>query len=575
MPRRLSCLPSLRFLVRAVPLSLLLAVPLPAAAQNGYTGAFLAAREAGFNNDFESAIPYLERMLTQDAESAHLLESLTVSYLALGRFDEAVEKAERLRLVMPENYAAALTLLADAFARQDYARVFSLAEAGARSHPLVDGLALAWAHLGQGRMTEALAALDAVAAQEGMNAFAQYCRALALALVGDVEGAADVIEDENSDVFGAISRRGILAYAQVLGQLERFDDALVLLDDTLGTDSDPEAQRLRAAFSEGRTLPFDLISDPAQGMAEVFTVMGSAMRSGQNAADALLYARAAEWINPTLSEALLLTAQMFEDLEQPDAAAEAYGRIPEGDVFGLAAAVGRAQVLETQGDTEGAIAAVEQLAGQNPESIAAWQILGDFQRRAGNHAEAITAYDRAFAMMEARGLEPDWRAYFSRAISFERTDHWPEAEADFRAALAIEPDQPTVLNYLGYSLVERQENLEEALELIERAVAGEPDSGYIVDSLAWALYRMGRYDEAVPHMERAVELLPTDPVLNDHLGDVYWAVGRQREAQFQWRRALSYGPHDDLDMERVRRKIDLGLDEVRREEGAEPLHPER
>ena len=137
-------------------------------------------------------------------------------------------------------------------------------------------------------------------------------------------------------------------------------------------------------------------------------------------------------------------------------------------------------------------------------------------------------------------------------------------------ALQLNPEEPHVLNYLGYSLVERREKLDEALDMIERAVAAEPDNGYITDSLGWAFYRLGRYEEAVPVMERAVELASTDPVINDHLGDVYWAVGRVREAEFQWRRALSYAPSDDLDLDRVRRKLEVGLDQVLIDEGAEP-----
>ncbi len=159
-------------------------------------------------------------------------------------------------------------------------------------------------------------------------------------------------------------------------------------------------------------------------------------------------------------------------------------------------------------------------------------------------------------------------------LSHERTDEWSDAEADFRKALELRPDQPQVLNYLGYSFVEMRINLDEALDMIERAVAAEPDSGYITDSLGWVLYRLGRYEEAVVHMERAVELMPVDPVINDHLGDVYWAVGREREAEFQWHRALSFiDPEEttEADPDRIRRKLEVGLDAVLEEEGAPPL----
>ncbi len=571
LPRR----SKIRPLVLAAALATLVA-PVPTVAQvpegaPGLAGAFLASREAGLRNDFAASVPYLERLIAVQPGTPQVLESLTIAQLALGQHEGAATHAQQLLDAMPDNHAASLVVLADAFSRRDYARVLEVGEAGARTLPLVDGLALAWAHLGQGRMTEALETLDTVAAQDGMLAFAQYCRALALALVGDVEGAAETLENPDSAVLGSLTRRGLIAYAQVLGQLERFDDALAMIDEFFVGGSDPLISRMREAYAERRTLPFDLITDPAQGMAEVFAVMASAMRSGQNSHDALLYARAAEWINPALTDARLTIGQIFEDLEQPELAAEVYGTIPQDDVFGLAASLGRAQTLETMGRLDDAIAEIEANADANPGSVVLAQSLGDFLRRASRHDEAVTAYDRAFALLAERGQEPDWRMYFSRAVSYERTGQWPRAEADFRAALALEPDQPSVLNYIGYSLVERREKLDEALEMIERAVAGEPDSGYIVDSLAWALFRLGRHDEALPHMERAVELMPTDPILNDHLGDVYWAVGREREARFQWRRALSYGPHEDMDMDRVRRKIDVGLDQLLLDEGAPPL----
>ena len=154
-----------------------------------------------------------------------------------------------------------------------------------------------------------------------------------------------------------------------------------------------------------------------------------------------------------------------------------------------------------------------------------------------------------------------------RGITYERIDQWPDAEADFRRALELQPEQPLVLNYLGYTLVEKDLNIDEARDMIERAVAGDPDNGYITDSLGWVLYKIGEFEAAVPHMERAAELLPTDPIINDHLGDVYWSVGRKTEAVFQWKRALSFGPEED-EADRIRRKLDVGLDVVLADEGA-------
>lgn len=523
-------------------------------------GAYLSSREAGLTGDFAASAGYLTRLLASDPANPALRERLIMAHLGMGRFAEAAEVAGPLISETNESPAAALAVVADAFVRGDFDAVLALQSRFTAPPRLFEGLGLAWAHLGQGRMTEALAALDPLSDAQGMGPFALYCRALMLALVGDAEGALAIFEDPANGVRDALNRRGTVAYVQLLGLVERFDDALAVIDEAFGGATDPQVTRLSEAYAARRPLPFDLISGPADGMAEVFAVLAAANLGNPPRADALFYAQAAVAINPRLSDAQIIIGQFFEATGFPDLAADAYGRIAADDGFSLVAAMGLSQTLEAQGDFDAAVAVLDAARLQHPDNPVTAQLLGDMLRRANRHEEAVSAYTEVLAAVEAAGGSPDWRLWFARAVSFERTGQWPQAEADFRAALQIEPDQPTVLNYLGYSLVERGENLAEALDMIERAVAGEPDSGYIIDSLAWALYRLGRYNEAVPPMERAVALLPTDPILNDHLGDIYWAVGRHREARFQWRRALSFGPHDDLDMDLVRRKIEHGLD---------------
>ena len=213
---------------------------------------------------------------------------------------------------------------------------------------------------------------------------------------------------------------------------------------------------------------------------------------------------------------------------------------------------------------------MQQLAKARPKVAVVWSTLGDILRRQERFSEAAAAYDRAIADLPTE--QPgQWVVYYTRGICHEREKDWAAAEADFRKALELSPNQPQVLNYMGYSFLEMNTNLDEALSMIERAVAAKPEDGYIVDSLGWALYRMGRYEEAVARMEKAVELMPVDSIVNDHLGDVYWAVGRQREAEFQWKRALSFEPESEEDATRIRRKLEVGLDAVLAEEGAEPL----
>jgi Flp pilus assembly protein TadD len=223
------------------------------------------------------------------------------------------------------------------------------------------------------------------------------------------------------------------------------------------------------------------------------------------------------------------------------------------------------------GRTAQAVTQLQDLSVKRPGDINIKTALGDALRRAGDCALAVKAYDAATAMVPdpAPG---NWPLFYKRAGCLLQIGNWPAAEADFRTALKLDPNQPRVLNELGYSYVDRGDNLDEALQMIQRAVAASPESGYIVDSLAWAYYRLGRFEDAVAPQEKASKLMPLDPVVTDHLGDIYWSVGRKREAEFQWHRALSFGP-EDREKARIQRKLDLGLDQVLIEEKANPPAP--
>ena len=155
--------------------------------------------------------------------------------------------------------------------------------------------------------------------------------------------------------------------------------------------------------------------------------------------------------------------------------------------------------------------------------------------------------------------DASWGLYFLRGSMNERAGHWPEAQADLRNALRLSPDEPIVLNYLGYSLLDRGEKQAEAVALVERAAKLRPGDGGVIDSLGWAQYRQGRYAEAVTTLERAQALEPNDPTLAEHLGDAYWQVGRRIEARFRWRQALDLDP-TAAQKKSLNAKLDYGLD---------------
>ncbi len=331
--------------------------------------------------------------------------------------------------------------------------------------------------------------------------------------------------------------------------------------------------RLKTRLGAGEKLPFTHIRSTADGIAEVFYSLGSALENEASPDYVLLYSRVAEYLRPDHFEALLLSAELLEKLGRHELSVETYKKVPADHPSYHAAELGRAEALRQAGKPEAAVEVLEQLARRHGDLSVVHSSLGDLHRQQRDFAAAATAYDRALALV-GDNESGRWFLYYARGICNERLGNWDQSEADFRQALELNPEQPQVLNYLGYSLVEKQTKLDEALEMIERAVAARPDSGYIIDSLGWVLYRLGRYDDAVAHMERAAELMPVDPVVNDHLGDVYWAVGRSLEAQFQWRRALSFvdaETEEEAKPDRIRRKLEVGLDQVLEEAGEAPL----
>ncbi|MFU8898463.1 MAG: tetratricopeptide repeat protein, partial [Roseinatronobacter sp.] len=320
---------------------------------------------------------------------------------------------------------------------------------------------------------------------------------------------------------------------------------------------DDDVAVLIDALQQEMPIPFTTVTSAKDGMAEVYFALGSALVGDRGDWLPIIYGQLALALRPDHGDAILLTGQLLERVGQYDLADQTYGLMPADNPQYLGAELGRANALYQSGQVDEAVERLVSLSAARADSILVHSSLGDMLRREERFAEAAEAYTRAIDLIdevEAR----HWVLLYTRAIAYERTGEWDLAEPEFRRVLEFVPDEPQVLNYLGYSLIEKRRNLDEALDMIERAVAGDPESGYITDSLGWAYYRLGRYEEAVPVMERAVELLPRDPILNDHLGDVYWAVGRQREARFQWRRALSFAPHPDLDVDLVRRKLEIG-----------------
>ena len=327
---------------------------------------------------------------------------------------------------------------------------------------------------------------------------------------------------------------------------------------------DRQLEWLAAALGSGRT-GLGSIQNAASGMSDALTGIAEALADQDGGGQALPYARLAAFVTPEDGEISLLIARIALDQEHPAEALRALDEVAADSPVAWSANLARARALQDLERTDEAVRLLGAMADEAPDRADALVALGDLLRGEDRFAEAETAYTRAIQRLPMIDRQ-HWRLLYARGITYERTKRWPQAEADLLKALELEPDQPFILNYLGYSWVDQGLNLDRAKAMLHRAVELRPDDGYIVDSLGWAYFRLGENDKAVTYLERAVELEPGDPVVNDHLGDAYWRVGRTREARFQWQRSLVFDPEPEL-VTQIQDKLANGLADAARRPG--------
>ena len=537
-------------------------------------GSYLAGRFAQKRRDFTEAAKLLSMALGVDPENPGLLRATFLAHLAAGRMDSARKLASRLAALDGPMPLAELVLAVGA------ARVGAFDEAETRLGSVSpSGLNLfltpllsVWAQLGQGKVESALTALDETAPVSGLEVVHHYHTGLVL----DFAGRADEAERRYLAAVGASAPPAVRLVEAVGSFYERGSrpgKARTLYSGYRAPgDAAPAIEHALSRLEAGSPAP-PVVGDARQGMAEVFFSLSGALFRDNTLDLALIYGRLALDLRPRFPHARLLVGRMLESADRFEDAIAVYGGVAESSPLKWSARLRRAEGLDELGRTEEAVAALRRMAYERPERADALSALGDVLRAKKRFGEAVAAYDAALdrvGPLERR----HWRLLYSRGIALERSRRWPRAEADFLAALELNPDQPYVLNYLAYSWVEQGVNLERAREMIDRAVERRPGDGYIVDSQGWVLYRLGRHEEAVARLEQAVELRPQDPTINDHLGDAYWRVGRRVEARSQWRRALSLGPEPEA-IDGIRAKIARGLDRPAAVPAPEPIEAAR
>jgi len=496
------------------------------------SGSFLAGNQALDELRTDEAARYFGQAAQSDWENPLLVERAFVAYAADGQIGQAASVAKHLVDLTGTNELADLVVASEAIKERRYGAAERMLRNVSQDSftGITAAILRAWALVGDNRYAEADELLETLG-QTGLEDFLVFHRALMAEVAGERAIALDLAEKafENEPYVA----RMVEVYARMLANDGRFDEA----EDVIATFEDqglthPVVTVVKQAV-EARQRPGVFTPNVQVGAAEMFHGIGAALTRDGSKDLALVFLRLGLYLDPNADVIALAVGQLLDSASQHDAANKIYDAIPVTSAVKPTAVVRVAQNLDAVGDRPEALRRLRNIIAANPDDLDAVSVLGDLLRYDEQFAEAAEAYSRS---LEISGGEApaDWRYYYVRGIAYERAKEWPKAEADFLKALDLNPDQPAVLNYLGYSWIDQDMHLDRALGMIEKAVEAQPQDGYIVDSLGWAFYKLGRIDEAIETLERAVMLLPNDPEINDHLGDAYWKSGRRLEARFQW-----------------------------------------
>jgi tetratricopeptide (TPR) repeat protein len=528
------------------------------AAKNNPYGVYLSARLAASEHDINSAAHLYQESLAEDPTNPELLDRAFLYAAISGNLDDAVDLAHRITATDADNRAARLALIVAAFKKGDYtgARAEIAKSAKGPFTALTLSLLDAWAEQGLGNTEGAIAELKGVTKEGGTETLAAFQSALVYDLAGNGI-AADAAYRQTLEA--GVSPRSVEAYGRFLERAQRTAEARAFYTKLLADASVAPIAAQGLARIEAGQVPDRLVSTPADGAAEALFGIAASLTDQASADTAILcYLQFALALSPKFDLAKIELADRYESLEKFDEAIAVYESVSADSPYKPAAEVQIAVDENRAGKNAKAAADLAAITKEHPNDIAAWTSLGDIYRAAENYAAAADAYDHAIKLLNPV-TKDDWPLFFARAVAEEQSGHWDRAEPDLETALKLSPDQAQVLNFLGYSWVDHGQHLAEALNMLEKARKLSPADGYIVDSVGWAYYRLGRYDDAARTLESAVLLVPGDATINEHLGDAYWRVGRKLDAHFQWSHALAFGPETG-EKSKLQKKLESGLE---------------
>lgn len=530
-----------------------------------FAGAFLAARTADVDHDYPTAIALYRKALDFEPANIEIRERLMISFLLNGDFEDGLKEAEALKSDTAVERVTKIVRGLEALrtGKFDNAKKILAYEGPNDLDRLTHLLLSGWADVGAGKGKKAITSINGLKGPAWFKVFTDYHLGAMAIVTGDISTARQYLNKAvtNNDAVATAPdtfMRAVMALARLeasAGNKQKALDAISVGDGMISNYASLKA--LRQSIEKGEK-PVQQITTASEGAAGVLFSIGGALNR-QGAEDMVaLYLQISHALDEKSADTLIMLGGIAEKLEQPQRAIAFYQQVPQDSPMRRISELQLGITLSDTGKLDEAKSHLKELITSDPADIRSYIAYGSVLSEAKDYKEMAANYDKAVEVIGPMPRQGDWSVFFQRGIAYERLKDWAKAEPNFRKALELNPEQAQVLNYLGYSLVDMNLNLDEGLKMIQRAVDARPDDGYIVDSLGWAYYRLGRFDDAVTELEKAIQLRAGDATINDHLGDAYWRVGRKLEAVYQWNRTfVSEG--DDVNREQVKQKIENGL----------------
>jgi tetratricopeptide (TPR) repeat protein len=508
------------------------------------SGRYLAGRVAEADHDYGAGADQFDLALAQAPNDAELAYSAFRLRLYAGRIEAAAQLAPQLLKAKPKDGLLNLVMAVQQIKRGDYrAAEQQIGHIGGENQlgPLRD-FVVAWLRAGQKDFTSAREALSKLKSGDAAN---QAPVIVIDAQIDEMAGdkAAAETKYRRAVELDPSALRVVLSVADGLRRLGKDADARAILK----TFGDKYGDTVVMDGLLAANAPMPKPPSAASGIGEIMFEIGSALNADPRNARgdlALIFEELAVDLKPDHDFAWLTIAGLYEQWGQPNKALVAYAKVAATSPLSWQARL-RAASLDAQEERfDDAARKLKVMVAEKPDRVDAALTLAELLRNKEKYAEAVTAYDTAIARIK-KVEERHWPIFFGRGIVEERTKQWAKAEADMKKALELSPEQPYVLNYLGYSWIDQGLNLDAGMKMLKRATELRPDDGAITDSVGWAYYRLGQFDKSVEWLERASEQKGDDATVVEHLGDAYWHVGRFREARFEWNRALNQKPDKD------------------------------